>query len=277
MPQNILQMILETKRKEIADLRNCRSLADLRAAAAAAPSVRNFFAAVTHPPARLVNLIAEVKKASPSAGVIRADFDPVAIARQYEAGGASAISVLTDQQYFQGSLEHLRAVRQAVALPVLRKDFIIDEAQVYESRAAGADAILLIAAALPVGRLADLMILSAELKLTVLLEVHDADELLAVRSMVGFPHRAYSLLGINNRDLATFQVDIATTLRLAPLAGEGVAIISESGIRTRQDVERLKAGGVRSVLVGETLMRCDDIQAGIEQLLGPAGGQGQGR
>jgi indole-3-glycerol phosphate synthase len=277
MPQNILQMILETKRKEIADLRNRRSLADLWAAAAAAPSVRNFFAAVTHPPARLVNLIAEVKKASPSAGVIRADFDPVAIARQYEAGGASAISVLTDQQYFQGSLEHLRAVRQAVALPVLRKDFIIDEAQVYESRAAGADAILLIAAALPVGRLADLMILSAELKLTVLLEVHDADELLAVRSMVGFPHRAYSLLGINNRNLATFQVDIATTLRLAPLAGEGVAIVSESGIRTRQDVERLKAGGVRGVLVGETLMRCDDIQAGIEQLLGPAGGKGQGQ
>ena len=277
MPHNILQMILETKRKEIADLRNRRSMADLRVASAAGPPVRNFFAAVTGPPRRLVNVIAEVKKASPSAGVIRADFDPVAIARQYEAGGATAISVLTDRQYFQGSLEHLRAVREAVALPVLRKDFIIDEGQVYESRAAGADAILLIAAALPLGRLADLMILSAELKLTVLLEVHDADELLAVRSMVGFPHRAYSLLGINNRDLATFQVDIATTLRLAPLAGEGVAIVSESGIRTRQDVERLKAGGVCGVLVGETLMRCDDIQAGIEQLLGPAGGKGQGQ
>ena len=277
MPHNILQMILETKRKEIADLRNRRSMADLRVASAAGPPVRNFFAAVTGPPRRLVNVIAEVKKASPSAGVIRADFDPVAIARQYEAGGASAISVLTDRQYFQGSLEHLRAVREAVALPVLRKDFIIDEAQVYESRAAGADAILLITAALPLGRLADLMILSAELKLTVLLEVHDADELLAVRSMVGFPHRAYSLLGINNRDLATFKVDIATTLRLASLAGEGVAIISESGIRTRQDVERLKAGGVRGVLVGEALMRCDDIPAGIEQLLGPAGGQGRGQ
>jgi len=275
MPHNILQMILETKRKEVADLRKRRSMADLRAAAAAAPSVRNFFTAVTGPPARLVNLIAEVKKASPSAGVIRADFDPAAIARQYEVGGASAISVLTDRQYFQGSLDYLRAVREAVSLPVLRKDFIIDEAQVYEARAAGADAILLIAAALPVGSLADLMILSAELKLTVLLEVHDADELLAVRSMVGFPHRAYSLLGINNRDLATFQVDIATTLRLASLAGDGVAIVSESGIRTRQDVERLKAGGVRGVLVGEALMRCDDIPAGIEQLLGPACGQGR--
>jgi indole-3-glycerol phosphate synthase len=274
MPQNILQTILETKRKEVADLRDRRSLADLRAAAAAAPRVRNFFTAVTGPPRRLVNLIAEVKKASPSAGVIRADFDPAAIARQYEAGGASAISVLTDRQYFQGSLDHLRAVREAVSLPVLRKDFIIDQAQVYEARAAGADAILLIAAALPVGRLADLMILSAELKLTVLLEVHDADELLAVRSMVGFPHRAYSLLGINNRDLTTFQVDIATTLRLASLAGEGVAIVSESGIRTRQDVERLKAGGVRGVLVGEALMRCGDIPAGIEQLLGPTRGPG---
>jgi len=275
MPQNILHKILETKRKEVADLQSRLSLADLRAAAAAAPRVRNFFAAMTGPPRGLVNLIAEVKKASPSAGLIRPDFDPVAIARQYEAGGASAISVLTDRQYFQGSLEHLRAVREAVCLPVLRKDFIIDEAQLYEARAAGADAVLLIAAALPVGRLADLMILSAELKLTVLLEVHDADELLAVRSMVGFPHRAYSLLGINNRDLTTFQVDIATTLRLSPLAGEGVAIVSESGIRTRQDVERLKAGGVCGVLVGEALMRCDDIPAGIEQLLGPSGGQGR--
>lgn len=273
MAHNILQTILETKRKEVAELRNRRSLGDLRAAAAGAPPVRNFFAAMTAKPRRLVNLIAEVKRASPSAGLIRPDFDPVAIARQYEAGGASAISVLTDEQYFQGSLDYLRQVREAVSLPVLRKDFIIDEAQVYEAREAGADAILLIAGALPVGRLADLMILSAELKLTVLLEVHDADELLAVRSMVGFPHRAYSLLGINNRDLTTFQVDIGTTLRLAPLAGECVAIVSESGIRTRQDIERLQAGGVCGVLVGETLMRCPNIPAGIEELLGPACGE----
>ncbi len=270
MLQNILQTILETKRKEVADLRGRLSLEDLQAAAAKAPPARNFFTAMTARPRRLVNLIAEVKRASPSAGLIRADFDPVAIARQYEIGGASAISVLTDEQYFQGSLEYLRQVREAVSLPVLRKDFIIDEAQVYEARAAGADAILLIAAALPVGRLADLMILAASLKLTILLEVHDTDELLAVRSMVGFPHSAYSLLGINNRDLTTFQVDIGTTLRLASLAGEGVAVVSESGIRTTQDVERLEAGGVCGVLVGETLMRCPDIPAGIEQLLGPA-------
>ena len=226
MSQNILQTILETKRKEVADLLARRSLDDLRADAAAAPPVRNFFAAISRKPSHLVNLIAEVKKASPSAGIIRPDFDPVAIAKQYDAGGASAISVLTDREYFQGSLDFLRAVRQAVSLPVLRKDFIIDAAQVYEARAAGADAILLIAAALPVGKLADLMILSAELKMTVLLEVHDADELLEVRSMVGFPHLAYSLLGINNRDLTTFKVDINTTLRLASLAGEGAAIVS---------------------------------------------------
>lgn len=273
MSQNILQTILETKRKEVAELRNRRSLADLQAAAGEAPPVRNFFTAMTARPRRLVNLIAEVKRASPSAGLIRPDFDPVAIARQYEIGGASAISVLTDEQYFQGSLDYLRQVREAVSLPVMQKDFIIDEAQVYEARAAGADAILLIAAAMPVGRLADLMILAASLKLTILLEVHDADELLAVRSMVGFPHRAYSLLGINNRDLTTFKVDVSTTLRLASLAGEGVSVVSESGIKTIQDVERLRAGGVCGVLVGETLMRCPDIPAGIEQLLGPAEGE----
>ncbi len=273
MPQNILQTILETKRKEVDELRSRRNLADLQADAAKAPPVRNFFTAMTDRPRRMVNLIAEVKRASPSAGLIRPDFNPADIARQYELGGASAISVLTDEQYFQGSLDYLRQVREAVNLPVLRKDFIIDESQVYEARAAGADAILLIAAAMPVGRLADLMILAASLKLTVLLEVHNADELLAVRSMVGFPHSAYSLLGINNRDLTTFKVDIATTLRLASLAGEGVTVISESGIKTGQDVQRLADGGVCGILVGETLMRCPDIPAGIAELLGPVRGE----
>jgi len=272
MPQNILHTILETKRKEVQALRGRRGEAELKAAADAAPPVRNFFAAMTRPPGRRIHLIAEVKRASPSAGVIRQDVDPVAIARQYEAGGASAISVLTDEQYFQGSLADLTAVREAVALPVLRKDFLIDPAQVYEARAAGADAILLIAAALPAGTLLDLMILATELRMTTLVEVHNADELLQVRSMVGFPHRAYSLLGINNRDLTTFQVDVATTLRLGSMVDEEVNIISESGIRTRQDVERLRAAGVRGVLVGEALMRCADIPAGIEALIGPAGG-----
>jgi len=270
MPKNILHEILETKRKEAAELRRRYDLAELKALARDAPRARNFFAAVTKEPRRLVNLIAEVKKASPSAGVIRSDFDPPAIARRYVRAGADALSVLTDEKYFQGSLEHLRRVREAVELPVLRKDFIIDAYQVYESRAAGADAILLIAASLPSGDLLDLMILAAELRMTCLVEVHDADELMKVRSMIGFPHRAYSVLGINNRDLATFDVDIGTTTRLAALAGEGVPVVSESGIKTQRDVQRLRAAGVSAVLVGETLMRSDDVPAAVAELLGPA-------
>lgn len=268
MPQNILDAILETKRKEVEQLRAAASLDDLKAAAADAPPARNFFSAVTRKPSRLVNLIAEVKKASPSAGVIREDFDPVDIALQYASAGANALSVLTDEQYFKGSLNYLRMIRRQVSLPLLRKDFIIDPLQVYQSRAAGADAILLIAAALPPARLLDLMILSTELRMTVLLEVHEADELLSVRSSVGFPHASYGLLGINNRDLHTFNVDINTTIRLADLAGEDTPIVSESGIKTRRDVERLKAVGVKAVLVGETLMRSGDILAAIDELLG---------
>ncbi len=271
MPETILDRILETKRREVGALHARSSRDELRAAAAAAPRPRNFFTAVTGRPRGRMNLIAEVKKASPSAGVIRADFDPVAIAKQYEAGGASAISVLTDETYFQGSLEYLRAVRAAVDLPVLRKDFLIDACQLYEARAAGADAVLLIAAALPKGQLMDLMILSAELKMTALVEVHGAEELLGVRSMIGFPHRSYSLLGINNRDLATFHVDLGTTLRLTELAGEGVSVVSESGIGTAADVERLAKAGVSAVLVGETLMRSRDIGAAVRELMGTQG------
>jgi indole-3-glycerol phosphate synthase len=268
--QTILQRILETKRQEVAELRRDRELPSLQAAAAAAPRARNFFSAVTKAGPRGMNLIAEVKHASPSAGIIRPDFDPVDIARQYEAAGASAISVLTDRAYFQGDIEHLRAVRGAVELPVLRKDFIIDPWQVYESRAAGADAILLIAAALAPGELLDLMILATELKMTVLVEAHGADELLQVRSMVGFPHKSYGLLGINNRDLATFRVDLGTTIRLAELAGEDSPLVSESGIRTRRDVQKLQAAGVKAILVGESLLRSRNIAAAIEELLGPA-------
>ncbi len=268
MSQNILHTILETKRKEVEALRGRYDLAAMKAAAAAAPPARNFFSAVTKKPRGLVNLIAEVKKASPSAGVIRPDFDPVDIARQYAAAGADALSVLTDEQYFQGSLDYLVRIRQAVPLPLLRKDFIIDPFQVYEARAAGADAILLIAAALPVGQLMDLMILATELRMTVLMEVHDADEVLHLRSLAGFPHESYSLLGINNRDLTTFKVDLSTTMRLAELAVPGLPIVSESGIKTRQDVQRLRAVGTSAILVGETLMRAPSIAAAIADLLG---------
>jgi len=277
MSRNILHAILETKRKEVEALRRGSDPEALKAAAAAAPPARNLFAAMTKPPRGLINLIAEVKRASPSAGVIREDFDPVAIAREYEAAGADAISVLTDEVYFQGSLEHLRAVRRAVELPVLRKDFLVDPLQLYESRAAGADGVLLIAAAVPPGNLMDLMILAAELRLTALVEVHGADELLQVRSMIGFPRPGYSLLGINNRDLTTFQTDISTTLRLAGMVDDTVPIISESGIKTRRDVQRLRAGGACGILVGEALMRSEDIGQAIAALLGPAGEPGRER
>ncbi len=268
MSQNILDKILKTKRKEVAQLHESLDLDQLKQQAKDVPRPKNFFAAVTKSPSRLMNIITEIKKASPSAGIIREDFDPVEIARQYAAAGADALSILTDEQYFRGCLDYLKAVRQAVDLPILRKDFIIDPYQVYESRAAGADAILLIAAALPAGELMDLMILAAELKMTALVEVHSADELMQVRSMVGFPHKKYSLLGINNRDLTTFNVDLATTTRLAELAGEDAEIVSESGIKTRKDVEKLKKAGVKAILVGETLMRSDDISRAIENLLG---------
>jgi len=269
MPRNILQKIVETKRKEVEELHRRWVFRALCAAAASAPRPRNFFTAVTRPPTRLLNVIAEIKKASPSAGVIREDFDPPRIARRYAQAGADALSVLTDREYFQGRLEHLAAVKDAVDLPVLRKDFLIDPWQVYESRIAGADAVLLIAGILPLGELVDLMILSTELRMTALVEVHSADEVMQVGSMIGFPHRAYSLLGINNRDLATFEVDVKTTLRLAELAGEGVPVVSESGIRTRRDVERLARAGVCAVLIGETLMRSDDVAACMEELVGP--------
>jgi len=227
---------------------------------------RNFYKAVTKANSRGINVIAEIKKASPSAGVICRDFAPVTIAKTYERCGADAISILTDEKYFQGKLEYLDHVKHAVDLPILRKDFIIDIWQVYESRVAGADAILLIAEALKPAELIDLMIAAAELTLTVLLEVHDADSLLAVRSMVGFPRKGYSVLGINNRDLATMKVDLNTTSRLAGLLDNKVELVAESGIKTRQDVKKLKAAGVSAVLIGQTLCESGDIAAKFKEL-----------
>ncbi len=211
-----------------------------------------------------------MKKASPSAGVIRADFDPVRIARAYAEAGADALSVLTDEKYFQGKLEYIHAVRDAVKLPVLRKDFIIDSYQVYESRAAGADAVLLIAECLETSQLIDLQILATELNLTTLIEVHDIDNLMRMRDhVIGFPHRSYSLLGINNRDLRTFKTDLGTTLRMADLVEDRSVLVSESGIHTRDDVTKLAAAGVGAVLVGESLMRSPDIAGKIAELFGP--------
>ena len=264
----ILDKIIDTKRQEVAERQRTTPVQALKDRIAALGRPRNFFHAVTKPPVgKKLNLIAEVKKASPSAGVIRADFDPVQIAHAYAAAGADALSVLTDERYFQGHLDYIAAVRGAVSLPVLRKDFIVDPYQVYETRAAGADAMLLIAECLEMSRLMDLQILATELNLTVLIEVHDFDNLVRVRDrLIGFPHKSYSLLGINNRDLRTFKTDLGTTLRLAELVEDRDVLVSESGIATPADIHKLAEAGVRAVLVGETLMKAADIGAAVRQL-----------
>ncbi|MHC4737944.1 MAG: indole-3-glycerol phosphate synthase TrpC [Planctomycetota bacterium] len=252
---SILDKIIADKRAEVKLRRTQRSLEELKKQVASMPKCRNFYKAVTKDSGRGLNVIAEVKKASPSAGVIREDFDAVAIAQTYKRSGADAISVLTDEKYFQGRLEYINQIKEAV----LRKDFIIDLWQVYESRAAGADAILLIAESLKVGELSDMMIAAAELTLTVLLEVHEADTLLGVRSLIGFPKKGYSVLGINNRNLTTMEVDLNTTSRLAELVDNTNELVAESGIKERGDVEKLKSVGVRAVLIGQTLCENTDI------------------
>jgi indole-3-glycerol phosphate synthase len=263
----ILDEIIESKRLEVAQRKQSAPVEALKDQIAELGRPRNFFRAVTTPTRKSLNLIAEVKKASPSAGVIRPDFDPVAIARQYADAGADALSVLTDEPHFQGKLEYIHQVRDAVKLPVLRKDFIIDPYQVYESRAAGADAVLLIAECLQVNELIDLQILATELNMTCLIEVHDMDNLIRVRDrVIGFPHKSYSLLGINNRDLRTFKTDLGTTLRLAELVEDRNVLVSESGIATKEDVKKLSDAGVRAALVGETLMRSGDVVATVKEL-----------
>ena len=209
-----------------------------------------------------MRLIAEVKKASPSKGIIRADFDPVAIAQCYEAAGASCLSVLTDREYFQGALEFLTQIRQHVRLPILRKDFIIDEYQVVEARAAGADAVLLIAECLSAERLDQLYQLIRQLGMHALIELYDSKNLPAVLA-TGSP-----LVGVNNRDLHTFVVDLNHTLRLKWQIPADRLLVAESGIASRADVELLERAGVGAMLVGESLMREPDIAAAVHALLG---------
>ena len=263
----ILDKIIQTKHEEVAERQVRVPIEVLRDRISELGRPRNFFHAVTRKTAKKLNLIAEVKKASPSAGVIRPDFDPVKIAQEYEAAGADALSVLTDEKYFQGHLDYIHAVRDAVKLPVLRKDFIIHPYQVYETRASGADAMLLIAECLDISELTDLQILATEMNLTVLIEVHDLDNLMRVRDrLIGFPHKSYSLLGINNRDLRTFKTDIGTTLRMAELVEDRNVLVSESGIATADDIKKLAAAGVQAVLVGETLMRSGDVRETVREL-----------
>jgi len=263
---DILARIVADKRQQLAAARQARPLEAVRKAAHDAEQPRNFFKAVTHP-ARSLRVIAEIKKASPSAGLIRDDFDPAALARAYHANGAAAISCLTDEKYFQGDLSHIAAIKQAVPLPVLRKDFIIDPYQVYEARAAGADAILLIAECLGEPQMLDLLILATELKMTTLIEVHDFESLVQVKSHVGFPHPSYQLLGINNRNLRTMTTDLGHTLDLLAEVPDKSILVSESGIRTHDDIERLVRAGVFRVLVGEHLMKQPDPGLALRHLI----------
>jgi indole-3-glycerol phosphate synthase len=265
---NILDKIIADKRIEVQQRRSQISLSRLKAQVIGLDRCRNFYKAVTKPNPRGLNVIAEVKKASPSAGLIREDFDPVEIAKIYQNCGADAISVLTDEKYFQGKLEYIRQIKEHVGLPILRKDFIIDVYQIYEARAAGADAVLLIAEALEPGPLMDMMIAAAELTLTVLLEVHQADSLLAVRSLIGFPKKGYSILGINNRDLTTMEVDINNVGRLADLLENTDELVAESGIKTRSDVEKMIAFSVKAILIGQILCQSPNIEDKFKELFG---------
>lgn len=270
-----LATIVASKRREVDAARRLRPQAELELEVAQAEPPRNFFAAVTRPsPTQPTAIIAEIKRRSPSAGLIRPEydagsFDPAFIARRYHAAGAAALSVLTDAPFFGGHLSFIQRVKDAVPLPVLRKDFVIDEYQLWESRAAGADAVLLIAECLTEGQIVDLLILAQQLQLTVLLEVHDTDNLLRVRPHIGFPHPTYCLLGINNRDLRTMTTDVQHTLRLVDLVDDPSVLVSESGIKTPDDLSRLRRHGVRIALVGEHLMREPDPGAALAKLLTP--------
>ena len=264
----ILDRIVEAKRREVARLPAVEvTAASLRAALAARGGVRDFAGALRRPRQGPVALIAEVKKASPSAGVIRPDFEPLGLARQYEEAGATCLSVLTDEQFFQGSLTHLKAIRAAVGLPLLRKDFIIDPRQILEAAQWGADALLLIVAILSDAQLNDFQALGAGAGLSVLVEVHDEAEL--DRALAA----GAELVGVNNRDLRTFQTDLATTerlgqkLRAAPGGGSRL-LVAESGIHSRADVERVRRASAQAILVGESLLRQGDVRAKVWELLG---------
>jgi len=267
MPENILETIVEQKQREVALLPSRTvTVASLKKALTRRGDHRGFNCALRHPRRGALALIAEVKKASPSAGVICADFDPVRIAQEYEAAGASCLSVLTDEKFFQGSLEYLKQIRAAVKLPLLRKDFIIDARQILEAIKWGADAILLIVAILSDSDLKRFHDLATEAGLAVLVEVHDEEELQRALAI------GARLVGVNNRDLKTFTIDLATTEKLAQriFAGrnaDDVLLVAESGIHTRADVERVARAGAGAILVGESLMR-GDIASKTAELIG---------
>jgi indole-3-glycerol phosphate synthase len=254
----ILDQIVQSKREEIAEHKRQRPFQALAESELYRAPRRGFAAALARPGRAI---IAEVKKASPSRGVIRADFDAVAIARAYASGGARALSVLTDAPFFQGSLAYLEAIRRVVDLPLLRKDFVLDPYQVHEARAFGADAVLLICAILDDDSLRELFRLASRLDLDALVEVHSREELeRAVRC-------GATLVGINNRDLRTFVTRLEVAETLAPLAPRQMTVVAESGLKTAADLERLEASGVRAFLIGETLMVASNPAAALGALL----------
>lgn len=256
----ILDEILIQKHGEVAAARDNLSFATLERQLATAPPVLGFLSALQV--AKRPALIAEVKKASPSAGIIRPDFDPVAIARQYEVAGATCLSVLTDEQFFQGHLEYLRDIRQIVRIPVMRKEFIIDRYQIAEARVAGADCVLLIAECLNDAQLHDLYQYARSLGMDALIELYDLDNVPRVLAT------GTKLLGINNRDLRTFVTSLEHTFRVKQQIPDDVLLVSESGIRTHDDIERMRTEGIGAVLVGESLMRQPDIGTAVRTLMG---------
>jgi indole-3-glycerol phosphate synthase len=257
----ILDKILAVKREEVGAARAARSFADVDTAARAAGAVRPFAAALRRPSGEPVRVLAEIKRASPSAGPIRPDADPAQVAAEYAAAGAAAISVLTDKQFFAGDLAFLARVRQRVAVPLLRKDFVIDAYQIAEARAAGADAVLLIVAALDERQLRELFAAAASYQLDALVEVHDlreADIALAAGA---------TLIGVNHRDLRTFTMDMTLTAQIAPRVPAGAVLVGESGIKNAEDVKALGDAGAHAVLVGEHLMRSASPGAALRELL----------
>lgn len=259
---NKLEEICANKRKEVAARKTATTIAALEAAAEEQSAPRGFETALRAKTETKFALIAEVKKASPSKGLIRPDFRPADHARDYEAGGAACLSVLTDAPYFQGHEDYLIEARAACALPALRKDFMVDPWQCLEARAIGADAILIIVAALDNVQMAEIEAAAAQHSMDVLVEVHDEEEMERAGA-----HLKSRLIGVNNRDLKTFTTSLATTERLAPLAPEGALLVGESGIATHADCQRLSLSGVRTFLVGESLMRAEDVAAATRNLL----------
>jgi indole-3-glycerol phosphate synthase len=258
MPKTILDKILGTKKREVERQKQTVKLSCLLECIARRKAPLAFAAALKGDG---IKLIAEVKKASPSKGILRPYFDPMALAKTYAENGAAAISVLTDAEYFQGSLEHLAAIRQTVDLPLLRKDFIYDEYQIYESAAYGADALLLIAAILEAGQLEKMMTVSRSLGLECLVEVHNRDELKIALDA------GAEIIGINNRDLNTFKVDLNTTRILLPFIPEDKTVVSESGISRREDIKKLEEWGVDAVLIGEALVTAKNIPKKMKELM----------